>query len=89
MRVVNWELLCILKMVVGLNRGWGKILSWQAFSMLCRHTVMSMQMTEVRWAVYWVTVAVGDGIDVIMAWWNAWRLSDSLCPPKHFVIVAA
>jgi len=31
------------------------------------HTVLSMQIAEVRWAWYCVTVAVGGGIDVRMA----------------------
>ena len=53
MRVVKWELLCILKIVIGLKRGWGRTWSWQAFWMVCHHTVMSMQiMAEVRWVVY-------------------------------------
>ena len=30
---------------------------------------------------YCVTVAVGGGVDVIMACWNACRLSDSLSSP--------
>jgi len=49
--------------------------------MMCRHTVLSMEMEEVRWVVYCVTVVVGGGIDVMMACRNAWRLSDSLCSP--------
>ena len=40
-----------------------------------------MQMAEVRWAVYCVTVVVGGSIDVMMACWNALRLSDSLSSP--------
>ena len=34
------------------NIGWGRTWSWQGFWMVCRHTVLSMQMTEVRWVVY-------------------------------------
>jgi len=30
MRAVKWELLCVLKIVMGLCREWGKILSCQA-----------------------------------------------------------
>ena len=37
-----------------------------------------MQIAEVRWVMYCVTVVVGGGIDVMMACWNAWRLFDSL-----------
>jgi len=37
-----------------------------------------MQMEEVRCVVYYVTVVVGGGIDVMMA---CWRLSDSLNSP--------
>jgi hypothetical protein len=59
----------------------GRIRYWQAFWMVYRHTVLSMQMAEVRWVVYWVTVVVGGGIVVRMACWNAWRLSDSLTSP--------
>ena len=70
-RVVKWKLLCILKIVIGLNKGWGRTWSWQAFWIVCRHTVLSMQMAEVRWVMYWVTVVVGGGIDVMMACWNA------------------
>jgi hypothetical protein len=42
---------------------------------------LSMHMTEVRWAMCCVTVVVGGGIDVMMAYWNALRLSDSLSSP--------
>ena len=52
MRVVKWLVLCMLNMVIGLNKGWGKTWSWHAFWMVCRHTVMSMQMAKVRWVVY-------------------------------------
>ncbi len=38
--------------------------------MLCPHTVLSMQMAEVRSVVYWVTVVVGGGSVVRMACWN-------------------
>jgi len=61
----------MLKMVIGLNRGCGRTGSWQAFRMACCHTVMSMQMAEVRWVVYCVTVVVGGGSVVRMACWNA------------------
>jgi hypothetical protein len=50
--------------------------------MVCRHTVLSMQMAEVMWVVYWVTVVVGGGIDVMMACWNDWRLYDFLSSPQ-------
>ena len=50
--------------------------------MLCRHAVMSMQIVEVSWVVYWVTVVVGGDSEVMMACWNAWRLSDSLSSPQ-------
>ena len=62
----------------GLKRGWGRTWSWQTFWMGCRHTVLSMQMAEVRWMVYWVIVLVGGGSDVMMACWNALRPSKSL-----------
>ncbi len=39
---------------------------------------MSMQMAEVREMVYCAIVLVGGGMDVMMACWNAWRVSDSL-----------
>ena len=74
----------MLKMVIGLNRRWGRIWSWQAFWMVCRHTVLPMHMVEVRWVVYWVTVVVAGGSDVRMACWNSWRLSDSLSSPHVF-----
>ncbi len=67
MRVVKWTLLCMLKIVTGLNRGCGKIWSWKAFRMVCRHTVLSMQMAEVRCMVYWVTVLDGGESAVSMA----------------------
>ncbi len=41
----------------------------------------SMQMAEVRWVVYRVIVVVGGGIDVMMACWKAWRLSNFLSFP--------
>ena len=78
MTVVKWALMCMFKIVIGLNRGCGKIWSWQAFRMVWCHTVMFMQITEVRWVVYWVTVLIYDGSVVRMACWNVWRPSDSL-----------
>ena len=57
----------MLNMVIGLNGGWGRTWSWHAFRVVCCHTVLSMQVAEVRWAWYCVTVAVVIGIDVIMA----------------------
>ena len=68
-------------MVIGLSRVWGKIWSWHAFRMVCCHTVLSMLMAEASCAWYCVTLVVGGGNDVIMACWNVWRLSASLCPP--------
>jgi hypothetical protein len=73
----------MLKMVIGLNRGWGRTWSWQAFQMVSRHTVLSIQMAEVRWVVYRVTVVVSGGSVVGLACWNAWRLSDSLSSPHQ------
>ena len=67
MRVVKWLLLCMLKMVIWLYRGWGRTWSWQVFWMVCLHTVMSMQRAEVRRVVYCVTVMVGGGSVVRMA----------------------
>jgi len=60
-RVVKWLLLRMLKMVIGFNRGWGRTWSWQAFWMVCRHTVLFMQMAEVSCVVYSVIVMVGGG----------------------------
>jgi len=41
----------------------GRIRYWQAFWMVYRHTVLSMQMAEVRCVVYWVVVVfVGGGV---------------------------
>ena len=71
----------MLNMVMGLNNGWGSIWSWQAFRMVCRHTVLSRHIADVRWVVYCVTVVVGGGINVIMACWKACRLFDSLNSP--------
>ena len=48
MRVVKWALLCKLKIVIELYKGWRRIRSWQAFWMVWCQTVMSMQMAEVR-----------------------------------------
>jgi hypothetical protein len=82
----------MLDMVVGWNRAWGRTWSWHAFRMVCCHTVLSMQIAEVRWERYCVTVIVDGGIDVMMAYWNAWRLSYSLsysqalCKSWRFVI---
>ena len=61
----------MLNIVVGLDSGWGMIWSWHAFLTVCRHTVLSIQMADVRWVWYWVTVVFAGGIDVIMACWNA------------------
>jgi hypothetical protein len=55
MRVVKWELWWSLKIVMGLCRGWGRMCPWHTFMMVWRHTVESLLMAEVRWAVYWVT----------------------------------
>jgi len=68
--------LCMFKMVIGLNRGRGR--TWHAFWMVCHLIVLSMHIAEVRWVVYWVTVGAGDESAVRMAFWNAWRLFDSL-----------
>ena len=76
----------MLKMVTGLNSGWGKIWSWQAFLIVCCHTVLSLLMAEVRWVWYCVTMVVGGGMAVMIACWNVWMLSDSLCSPQaHWV----
>ena len=72
----------MLKMVIGLNRGWGRIWSWQVFRMVRCHTVLSMQMTEARCGWYCVTVAVGGGNVVSIVCWNVWRLSASLSSPQ-------
>ena len=72
----------MLKIVIGLNRGWGRIWSWQAFWMVCCHTVLSMQMAEASWGWYCVTVVVGGGNVVSMVCWNVWRLSASLSPSQ-------
>ena len=52
--------------------------------MVCCHTVLSVQMAEVRWVVYCVTVVIGGGSVVRTACWNAWKLSDSLSSPQTF-----
>ncbi len=49
--------------------------------MLCLHTVLSMQIAEMRSVVYWVTVVVGGGSVVRMACWEDWSLSESVCSP--------
>ncbi len=54
-RVVKWELWCMLKMVMGLCIGWGRMWSCHAFMMVCLHIVESLLMAEVRCEVYWVT----------------------------------
>ena len=72
----------MLNMVMGLKSGWGRIWSWHAFRMPCCHTVLPMQMAEVSWVWYCVTLVVGGGSVVIMACWNVCRLSDSLCSPQ-------
>ncbi len=46
----------MLNMVMGLWSGCGRMWSWQAFRMVCCHTVESLFMAEVRCGVYWVTV---------------------------------
>ena len=46
--VVKWALLCMLKMVIGVNKGSSTTWSRHAFWMVCRHTVLSMQIAEVR-----------------------------------------
>ena len=48
MSVVKWASLCMLKTVIGLFRGWGKIWSWHAFWMVWCHAVVSMHMAEMR-----------------------------------------
>ena len=57
----------MLKIVIGLNRGCGKIRSWHAFRMVWCHTKLSMQMADVTCVAYWVTVVVGGGSVVRMA----------------------
>jgi hypothetical protein len=72
----------MLKIVIGLNRGWGRIWSWQAFRMVCCHTVLSMQMAEASCGWYCVTVVVGGGNVVSIVCWNVWRLSAYLSSPQ-------
>ena len=76
----------MLKMVMGWNNGWGKIWSWQALLMVCCHTELSMQMTEVSWVWYCVTFVVVGGNDVIMACWKDWRLTASFSSPHELCI---
>ncbi len=38
--------------------------------MLCRHTVLSIQMVAVMRVVYWGTVVNGDGSAVMMVCWK-------------------
>ena len=83
MRVVKWELWCILKMVMGWKSGWGMFLSWQALYIVCCHTELPLQMAEVSWAWYCVTFVDGGGNDVMMACWKDWRLSVSLSSPHE------
>jgi hypothetical protein len=49
------------------NMEGAKIWSWQMFRLVWCHTVLSMQMAEVRCVVYWMTVVVGGGSAVNMA----------------------
>ena len=67
MRVVKWALLCMLKIEIELNRGCGKIWYLHVFRMVWCHTVLYIQMTEVRCVVYWVTIVVVGGSVVRMA----------------------
>ena len=71
----------MLNMVMGLNSGCGRIWSWQAFRMVCHHTVLSIRIAEVSWVVYCVVVVFDGGIDVRMACWKDCRLSDSVYSP--------
>ena len=48
MRVVKWELFCMLKIVKGLCREWGRMCPWHAFTMVWRQAVESLLMAEVR-----------------------------------------
>ena len=73
----------MLKMVMGLNRGWGRIWSWHAFLIVCCHTELSLPMAEVSWAWYCVTFVVGGGNDVMMACWKVCRLSVSFSSPHE------
>ncbi len=57
----------MLKIVIELNKGCGRVSSWHALWMLCCHTVLSMHMVEVRRLVYWMTVVVGGGSVVRLA----------------------
>ncbi len=65
----------MLKIVMGLCSGCGRIWSWHAFLMVCCQTVESMLMADVRWQVYWVTFVCVGGCAVIMACWR-------LCSPS-------
>ena len=72
----------MLKMVIGLNRGWGRSWSWQAFRIVWCHTILSMQMAEASCGWYCVTLVLGSGNDVIMVCWKDWRLSASFSSPQ-------
>ena len=45
-----------------------------------------MQMAEVSWVVYWVTVVVSGGSVVRMAFGDNYKLSDSACSPHELRI---
>ena len=52
MRVVKYELLCMLKIVMRLCRGFGRTWSWHTFLIVCCQTELSLLMVDVRWIVY-------------------------------------
>jgi len=54
--------------------------------MVCCHTELSVQMADVRWAVYSVTVVSRGGNDARMICWKMWMLSDSVCSPHVYCI---
>ncbi len=72
----------MLKIVMGLCSGCGRIWSWHAFLMVCCQTVESMLMEDVRWHVYWVTFVCVGGCAVIMVCWKCWSPSVSVWFPQ-------
>ena len=72
----------MLKIVMGLCSGCGRMWSWHAFLMVCCQTVESLLTQFVRWQVYWVTFFCFGGYAVIMACWKVWSPSASVWFPQ-------
>ncbi len=63
----KWALWWILKMVVSLWNGWGRMTPLHAFLLACLQTVPTPAIAAEMYVVYWVTLVVVGGNAAMMA----------------------